>query len=504
MNEEELPAMDQVRWQRLNEIFAAAIHLEPEQQRELLEKGCGTDQELQREVAAILEATRIADGRDFLGGDLFTAGVRAVADSEIPPGTEIGGYRIVREIGRGGMGAVYLAMRQGFHQQVALKIIKRGMDTEQIIRRFVMERDVLASLNHPNIARLLDGGHTPDGLPFIAMQYIEGETITDFCDQQRLTIEARIELFRKVCKAVAYAHHNLVHRDIKPSNILVTRDGEPKLLDFGIAKLLAPEASDLTRELTAAGANLLTPDYASPEQIRGERVTTVSDIYSLGVLLYELLFGRRPFRLQNRPSAEVLRIVSEQEPSAPSTAALTKAEALEESGTKPSLTPETVAVSRNERPARLHKRLRGDLDNIVLTALRKDPLRRYSSVEQFSEDLERHLSGLPVMARPATFAYQVSKFVQRNRIAAGFATLALIALLAGLSLSIWQAAVARQESARAEQRFDEVRKLANTLVSGWDKDIPESQVSSQVRGRMADISTGYHAICRAKQTTRWF
>ena len=489
---QETPDTSAARWQKLNEIFAAAQGLDPERENELLEKTCGDDEALRKEAAAILAATRAAQSKGFLHADVFGAGARVLAGEEIASGTEIGDYRVIREIGRGGMGAVYLAERSGFHQQVALKIIKRGMDTDQIVRRFVRERDLLASLNHPNIARLLDGGHTTDGLPFIAMEYVEGETITAFCDQKRLAIEDRIELFRKVCRAVAYAHHNLVvHRDIKPSNILVGADGEPKLLDFGIAKLLAPDAFDNTGDLTAAGANLLTPDYASPEQIRGERVTTASDIYSLGVLLYELLSGHRPLLLKNHPSVEMLRIVSEQEPRAPSTAALTKEEARSEGDTKHILSPETVANSRRQRPEHLRKRLRGDLDTIVLTALRKDPQRRYGSVEQFSEDLQRHLSGLPVVARPATPAYRVAKFARRNRAAVAFASVALLALLAALSISIWQTRAANKERARAEQRFNEVRKMANTLVSGWDKDIPNSLVSNQVRGRIADISTEY-------------
>ncbi|MGZ8844222.1 MAG: protein kinase domain-containing protein, partial [Pyrinomonadaceae bacterium] len=452
---------------------------------------CGDDEALRKEAAAILAANRAAQSQGFLHADVFAAGARVLAREEIAGGTEIGDYSVIREIGRGGMGAVYLAERTGFHQQVALKIIKRGMDTDEIIRRFVRERDVLASLNHPNIARLLDGGHTTEGLPFIAMEYVEGETITAFCDQRRLAIEDRSELFRKVCRAIAYAHHNLVvHRDIKPSNILVGADGEPKLLDFGIAKLLAPDVFDNTVDLTAAGANLMTPDYASPEQIRGERVTTASDIYSLGVLLYELLSGHRPFHLKNRPSIEMLRIVSEQEPRAPSDAATMPTE-IAEGHTQLVLTVETVAQSRNERPARLQKRLRGDLDNIVLTALRKDPLRRYSSVEEFSADLERHLLGLPVTARPATLGYRLTKFAQRNLTAVVFASVALLALLGGLSISIWQTRAANKERARAERRFNEVRKMANTLVSGWDKDIPETLVSNQVRGRIADISTAY-------------
>src|SRR6267142_949622 len=317
---------DASRWQRLNEIFAAALAIESDKQAELLQELCDGDQELQREAEEILAATQNADRLGFLKSDVFAAGARVLVANEIPPGTLIGPYRVIREIGRGGMGAVYLASREGFQQRVALKIIKRGMNTDAIVRRFVQERDVLASLNHPNIARLLDGG-TTDDLPFIAMEFVEGETITEFCDQKRLTINERLVVFRKVCAAVAYAHQNLViHRDIKPSNILIGKDGEPKLLDFGIAKLLSPDPMGNTIEQTATGANLMTPEYASPEQVRGEKITTASDIYSLGVLLYELLCGHRPFRLNNRSAIDVLQIIAERQPPAPSTAAGTEDE----------------------------------------------------------------------------------------------------------------------------------------------------------------------------------
>src|SRR5688572_4055932 len=320
----EMTTMDPARWQRLNEIFAVALELDPERENDFLRQTCDGDEELQGEVEAILAAARSADRKGFLDADVFAAGAQVLVENEIAPGTEIGPYRVVKEIGRGGMGAVYLAQREDFQQQVALKIIKRGMDTDAIVRRFVQERDVLASLNHPNIARLLDGGMTADSLPFIAMDYVEGLTITEFCDQNKLSIEERLALFRKVCGAVTYAHQNLVvHRDIKPSNILVAADGEPKLLDFGIAKLLSHDPSGNTIEPTVTGANLMTPEYASPEQIRGDRITTASDIYSLGVLLYELLCGRRPFRFKDCLASDVLRIISEREPDAPSTAAST-------------------------------------------------------------------------------------------------------------------------------------------------------------------------------------
>jgi len=479
-------------WQRLNEVFAAAVDLNPNQRDEFLRAACAEDEPLRLEVEEMLSAVRQSEVVDFLKGNAFAAGAHVLAQNDISTGTEIAGYRVIREIGRGGMGAVYLAERADFRQLVALKIIKRGMDTDQIVRRFVRERDVLASLNHPNIARLLDGGHTTDGLPFIAMEHIEGQTITAYCDEKRLTIEERIELFRKVCKAVTYAHHNLVvHRDIKPSNILVTSDGEPKLLDFGIAKLLAPDAFDNTVDLTVAGAHLMTPDYASPEQIRGDRVTTATDVYSLGVLLYELLCGYRPFQLHNRTSADILKIISEKEPSAPSTASVTAGKVFSEGDSKSILSPETVADSRRERPPHLRKRLRGDLDNIVLTALRKDPERRYSSVEQFSEDLQRHLSGLPVIARPASLQYQLSKFVRRNRTVVAFASIALIALFVGLSLTIWQNRIARAEKARAEQQAAETRRLASSLITEYDKELGNLPGSYPVRIKLAQASADY-------------
>ena len=480
------------QWQRLNEIFAAALEVEPERQGELLQQACSGDEQLRHEAEAMLAAARNAENRGFLKSDIFAEGARVLVANDIPPGTMIGPYRLVRKIGRGGMGAVYLAAREGFNQQVALKIIKRGMDTDAIVRRFVQERDVLASLNHPNIARLLDGG-TTDGLPFIAMEYVEGETITEFCDHKRLTINERLVLFRKVCAAVAYAHQNLVvHRDIKPSNILVAPDGEPKLLDFGIAKLLSPDWFGVTMEQTATGANLLTPEYASPEQIRGDKITTASDVFSLGVLLYELLSGHRPFRFKTGSAGEVLQVISARQPPAPSTAALTREEIAETAGaTRRIVSPETVAEMRSEKPARLQRKLVGDLDNIVLMALRKEPERRYSSVLQFAEDVRRHLDGLPVAARPATFAYRASKFIERNRTATVFATVALLAILIGLSIAVWQAVVARQQSARAERRSNEVRRLTDTLLKDIENQVGLLPGSDPAREKIYKVSIEY-------------
>ena len=488
---ENLDSLQPDQWQRLNEIFAAALEVAPEKQGELLQHACNGDELLHQEAEAMLRAARQADSRGFLKSDVFAEGAQVLVANEISPGTVIGAYRVVREIGRGGMGAVYLARREGFHQQVALKIIKRGMDTDAIVRRFVLERDVLASLNHPNIARLLDGG-TTDGLPFIVMEYVEGETITEFCDQKRLTIDERLVLFRKVCAAIVYAHQNLVvHRDIKPSNILIGPDGEPKLLDFGIAKLLSPDAFGNTIEATATGANLLTPEYASPEQIRRERVTTASDVYSLGVLLYELLCGHRPFHFKNSQAIEVLQIISERPPAAPSTAALAREEIeLSRNRTK-WIVADTVAELRSDKPARLQRKLSGDLDNIVLTALRKEPERRYSSVLQFSEDVRRHLEGLPVIARRATLSYRASKFIERNRVATLFATLALVAIVAGLSIAVWQAVVARQQSARAERRSAEIRRLTNTLLKDLGDQIGLLPGSDPAQEKLYEVSIEY-------------
>ena len=385
----------------------------------------------------------------------------------------MGPYRLVRRIGRGGMGTVYLAIRddEAFQRRVAVKVLKRGMDTDAIVRRFRNERQILAGLSHPNIAALLDGGTTPDGLPYFAMEYIEGQPIVDFCESRRFDTTARLRLFRDVCSAVQYAHQNLVvHRDIKPQNVLVTSDGTPKLLDFGIAKLLNPELGGETIALTAAGAQLMTPEYASPEQVLGQPVTTASDVYSLGVLLYELLTGRRPYYLTSRTPAEIARIVCESVPVRPSTAITTVADSRQDDiATGADL--DTAGLKNVTGPAtgpadltRLRRRLSGDLDNIVLKAISKDPARRYASVDQFSEDVRRHLEGLPVMARPDTLRYRASKFVRRNRAAVLAVVATFVALVAGVVGVSWQARVARAERLQAERRFDDVRRLANSFL----------------------------------------
>ncbi|MGZ5004605.1 MAG: protein kinase domain-containing protein [Chthoniobacterales bacterium] len=344
-------------------------------------------------------------------------------------GRQFGSYQIMREIGRGGLGAVYLAARADdeYRKQVAIKLVRRGLDTEDILRRFRNERQILAQLDHPNIARLIDGGTTDDGLPYFVMEYVNGQPINGYCDANALSTTERLTLFRKVCSAVTYAHQNLViHRDLKPSNILVTQDGEPKLLDFGIAKLLS--AGDELFTQTIPALRVMTPEYASPEQIKGDKIMTTSDVYSLGVLLYELLTGQQPYRLKTRTPEQIARAITEQEPERPS----------------------TVLADNQQSEIGNPKSLRGDLDNIVLMAMRKEPARRYASVGQFSEDVRRHLTGLPVVARKDTVAYRTSKFVNRHRIGVAAAALVLLSLVGGIVATLIQVRTASRERAKAE------------------------------------------------------
>jgi serine/threonine protein kinase len=333
----------------------------------------------------------------------------------------IGPYRILREIGRGGMGSVLLAVNEAdrFARTVAIKLIRRGMDTDDVLHRFALERQVLGALNHPNIARVFDAGAAPDGRPYFVMEHVDGRPITDFCDAVQYNTTQRLRLFNKVCSAVHYAHqHLIVHRDLKPGNIPVDQAGEPKLLDFGIAKILNPGLVG-DPAVTGPEHRLMTPEYASPEQVKGDPISTASDVYSLGVLLYELLTGRLPYRFKSRLQDEIVRIVCEVEPEPPSTA-VTRVERVElPDGATRTLTPEHVARAREAPgradPQRLRRDLAGDVDCIVLKAMHKAPRRRYHSAEQLAEDIRRHLEGLPVIARPASFVYRAGWIILRNR-----------------------------------------------------------------------------------------
>jgi serine/threonine-protein kinase len=424
-------------------LFEAASGLDPERRAVFLEGASALDPVLRQEVEAMLaeQERRPPPGVQGSTAPLERSEPTLTAPAgEAPPpfdesaameGRRIGPYRILRALGRGGMSAVYLAVRvdDQFRKHVALKLLRRGMETGDLILRFRRERQILAALQHPHIAQLHDGGATEDGLPYFVMEHVEGQPIDRFCDARRLPLRERLELFRKVCAAVHFAHqHLVVHRDLKPANILVTTEGGPKLLDFGIAKLLVPVAS--VTEVTQVDMRPMTPEYASPEQVRGEPITTASDVYSLGVVLYELLCGHRPYRIRTLELAEIVRAVCDEDPLRPSAAVERVEEVTTPEGTTKRLDPESVSRSRGGSPARLRRLLAGDLDNIVSTAMRKEPARRYASAAELAEDVRRHLDGLPVRARPDTFLYRAGKFVRRHRAGVAVAGAFLASLIA--------------------------------------------------------------------------
>ena len=433
------------RWQQIKAIVAEALEEQsPAARVTFVAKRCGDDSELRREVQSLLDQTTGA-----MENFAEKAGLPLRQDtSRLEAGRRMGPWAIVHELGRGGMGAVYLAKRAdgAFEKQVAIKVLKRGTDTDEILRRFEAERQILARLDHPNITRLTDAGTTDDGLPYVVMDYVVGKPITQYASEKQLSVTDRLQLFRSVCTAVSYAHQNLViHRDLKPSNILVTENGEVRLLDFGIAKLLS-DAQAGGADMTITVLRVMTPEYASPEQIKGEPITTLSDVYSLGVCLYELLTGARPYKLTRKTPDELSKAICEQEPQRPSTT-VGKAD----------------GSSKFQVPS--SKLLRGDLDNIVLMALRKEPARRYASVEQFSEDIRRHLEGLPVRARKDTTAYRAAKFVTRHKMGVTAVAAVVLVLVIGIVATAWQWAVAKAERAKAEARFEIIRKSSRTMIS---------------------------------------
>ncbi|HZH30094.1 MAG TPA: protein kinase [Pyrinomonadaceae bacterium] len=399
------------RWKQVEELFQAALDLPRDERPKFIAEAGADDDALRRQVEALI--AQYEEAGDFIEAPAFavngfnpgSAAFRTTQPTDIEndpmAGARVGAYKIVREIGRGGMGAVYLAVRADseYQKRVAIKLVKRGMDTDFILRRFRNERQILASLDHTNIARLLDGGTTDTGLPYFVMEYIEGQPLYRYCDGEKLTIHERLRLFVQLCNAVAYAHQNLVvHRDIKPSNILVCSDATPKLLDFGIAKLLNPELSPDTLTPTATAMRLMTPEYASPEQVRGEAATPSSDIYSMGVLLYELLTGHRPYHFPNRSPHEIARVICEEEPAHPSRVVTRPEDLIPLDGVSETTTLEFLCKMRGTTLENLRRELAGDLDNITLKALRKEPGRRYTSIERLRDDIVRHLEGRPVSA----------------------------------------------------------------------------------------------------------
>jgi len=427
-------------WRQVFEFLDRALDLAPDERNTYIEEARRGAPELGAAVAGLLAG---ADAATFL--DTPAAEFAAPILSQLPAdldqaasGAHLGSYRIVREIGHGGMGTVYLAERSDnqYQKTVALKVL-RGWNAgnERVVRRFLEERQILAALDHPDIARLLDGGVTPDGLPWFAMGYVDGKPIDRYCDEAQLSIESRLELFCRVCAAVQYAHRNLVvHRDLKPANILVTADGQVKLLDFGIAKLL-DDGANLAASLTATGERLMTPMYASPEQVRGEPISTATDVYALGVLLYELLTGRYPYRLETREPHAVVQAILEQEPERPS-----------------------VAVPKHTR------RLRGDLDTIVGKAMQKDPARRYGTAEQIEADVRRHLEGLPVTAQPDSLMYRAQKFIRRNRVGVAIATGVAVLVVAFVAVTAVQSVRIRTQAARIGVERDRAEQVSRFLA----------------------------------------
>jgi serine/threonine-protein kinase len=430
--------MSRDRHQRIQELFLAAVDLAADERARYLDEACKGDKELLREIEELLAADGPATG------------------SEIPPAGSAdlkglvegtGSYRVLSEIGRGGMGVVYLAERAdgAFQRHVAIKVVMRQAGAEsELVGRFRSERQILATLDHPNIARLLDGGTLPDGSPFLVMEHVEGQPICDYAQAHALSVEARLELFIAVCEAVQAAHQSLVvHRDIKPSNVLVTSDGTAKLLDFGVAKILDPRFADWTVAETRFGQQPLTPRYASPEQLTGGPITTATDVYALGVLLYELLTGRLPYQVQSSAIHDWIEAVCEHEPRRPS-------QARQEDGKEPSDEPTTLRGS-----------LEGDVDHIVLKALRKEPHNRYATAAELAADLRRHLAGLPILARPATLSYRTGKFLRRHRWAVA-ATLALVLVAGGFTIGL----VRQLESTRRERdRAETVKRLLIEIFS---------------------------------------
>ncbi|MGJ5816088.1 protein kinase domain-containing protein [Paludibaculum fermentans] len=453
------------RWERIQDLFFDAAALPPGQRSAFLAGACGSDTALRSEVESLLEAEEGAGS--FVESAIGRAATSLAAAAAEPAPRTVGAYRILKEIGRGGMGAVYLAERadQQYHKRVAIKLARFAGYGDFVHERFRHERQILASLEHQNIARLLDGGETADGMPYIVMEYVEGLPVTGYIEAHALDVRARLELFLSIAAAVQYAHRFLViHRDLKPSNILVTAAGEPKLLDFGIAKLLEPGALQEAIMHTSTGMRLLTPDYASPEQVRGEPVTTASDVYSLGVVLYEMLSGVKPHRLKDYTPLEIDRAVCETETERPSTAAA--------------------------RTGVFH-RLDPELDVIVLEAMHKDPARRYASVEHLADDIRRFLAGLPIQARRDSRAYRARKFLRRHRVASAAAALLVITLAGAAGVTSWQASVARQQARRAEMRFRQVRQLANRFLLDFDEQIRNLEGSTPARESLVKTASEY-------------
>jgi serine/threonine-protein kinase len=442
--------VNQGDWRRVLELFDEASEVAPGERVRWLDSACGPDTNLRAEVERLLKAD---DGENGFLQEEIASYVGGLAEPPLPE--RIGQYRILKEIGRGGMGAVYLAERadEDHERKVAVKLIRPGIAPGfSLIRRFRAERQILARLQHPNIAQMLDGGVTADGIPYLVMEYVEGVRIDEYCARNRLSLRERLELFRLVCAAVQYAHQNLVvHRDIKPSNILVTSDGTPKLLDFGIAKLTRAEGLTGDATYTAMTERAMTPEYASPEQIQGKGLTTATDVYSLGIVLYELLAGERPFRLTEAGAAALIRMICEEEPKRPSKA----------------IAESTGALARQ---------LRGDLDHIVMMSIRKEPVARYQAVEHLADDIGKYLTGYPVRARRGDRRYRAGKFILRHR-------LAMATVVAFLGVTVAFAAAMAVQNARVTRERDISQRVSSFLISLFEASDPFRNNGAQLTAR---------------------
>jgi eukaryotic-like serine/threonine-protein kinase len=468
--------MHSVPSKTLQQLLEEAQTLPPHERLRFIREACASDSDLYASAMHELESRQQWFGDD--GAVVPEHPEEAAIDLA---GERIGPYRIVRSLGRGGMGEVFLAERadEQFKQQVAIKLVRRGLLSRNLQGRLKLERQILATLDHPNIARLFDGGTTTDGTPYIVMEYVDGEPIDTYCDSRSLSVEQRLRLFQIVCSAVHRAHQNLiVHRDLKPSNILVARDGAPKLLDFGIAKMLDDRQMMHTMAVTQADYRVLTPDHASPEQIRGDPITTASDTYVLGVVLYELLCGCKPFALKGNRLGDLERSICEELPPPPSVVIQAREDAA------------GIARQRGTTAARLRRELAGDLDNIVLMAMRKEAERRYSSVEQFAADIARHLDGMPVIARADAWSYRAGKFLKRHALVTAMAA-AFVALLIGFSITTYvqsgriaqERDVAQAERTRAQMAQQRAEAVATFLIDSFQLADPSHARGEKITAR---------------------
>ncbi len=486
------------RWAKIRQTFETALDRPAKDRVAFLHFSCAADEDLRQQVETLLAShdesgdfldSPVVQLADFIAADAVLsetveqgsrAGIssltgtggrnRTVDDLQ---GYRVGPYEFERCIGRGGMGSVWLATRSDreYKKQVAVKVVRHGMDSQEILRRFRLERQMLANLEHPNIARLIDGGSTAEGMPFLVMEYVEGTPIDHYCESHQLTVNQRLELFRQVCASVQYAHQNLiVHRDIKSGNILVNSEGVPKLLDFGIAKLVDQDNSNMSSlsiDLSQTLPHLrpMTLDYASPEQVRGDTITTATDVYSLGVLLYKLLSGKMPHGNDAHSFATMQYAIREQEPLRPSLAVMSGESAKIPSASQHLKIPEGKFLSTTAEDAqeqallqkarrRLRQRLAGDLDAIIMKAMQKDPKQRYTSADHLSEDIRRYLELMPIKARPDTASYRFTKLIRRNRAAAVVATLLTLAMIVTTIASYSYA-----QRSKVERRSEEARDL---------------------------------------------